>query len=308
MGITNPPNARPGTPILPTETTMNARRWIFLSAPAVFLAGCSDTITTPEAPLSAYGLSAHLDHTWVEGNTVQGHHAPDVETTVLDDRVQLCATWTDFSNFDPEDPDVYSFDVELHDGEEWVKLGSAGGSGSSHEDVCFTTGPMDPGTYDFRVKGMALVPTNGNPPSSPHHTLFWEGQVTVGVEFRFEAYLRLPPGSWVESEAFNRQAGTWNFQFMLKVWDADAEDFLPVLSCDDFPPAEVGVTLAWDEPSEDTRDAGYTGDECSYVGAVGAAVYEATVENAFQRQDSSGEIVFIINGVENENQVTFTSD
>jgi hypothetical protein len=277
------------------ERTMNARTWMLAPALAFVAAGCADSITTPDAPAAPVGGAA-FSHTYTEGNTVKGHWAPEVETQVVDgDRVELCATWIDFSNFEPSDPHVYSFDVDLDVDGSWLPLGSAGGQGSGPE-ACFTTDPMDDGTYTFRVKGMANVPTGGTPPFSPHHTDFWTGEVTVGEEFRFEAYLRAAPDGWVESGGFNASAGTWNFQFMLKVWNGT--EFEAVESCDEWP----SVSLAWGSES-----ATVTIEDCGYNGAMGAAKFDATVSNPDQGSAMSGTIVFVLNGSENENEVTFSS-
>ncbi len=277
------------------ERTMNARTWMLVPALAFAAAGCADSLTAPEAPVSPFG-SAAFSHTYTEGNTVKGHWAPEVRTSVVDgDRVELCATWIDFSNFGPSDPHVYSFDVDLDVDGSWVHLGSAGGQGSGPE-ACFTTEPMDDGTYTFRVKGMANVPTGSTPPFSPHHTGYWHGQVTVGEAFRFEAWLRSAPSGWIEHEGLNGQAGSWNVHFMLKVWNG--AEFEAVTDCD----LEPSVSLSW---GANTSPAAVT--ECGFVGAVGAAMFKAELANPSQGNEISGTIVFVIDGAENENTVTFAS-
>lgn len=286
---------------------MQNKRWKLLPALALIVVGCADAPTAPTAAASLDGVTATFsDHTYEQGNTVRGHWAPEVDVEVLGSQVELCATWIDFSNFDETDPHVYSFDVEILDDEEWTKLGSAGGQGSPWY-ACFTTDALEDGTYSFRVKGMANVPTGGTPPFSPHHTEYWEGEVTVGEELRFVVFLRDAPRDRVEHETFNRNAGTWTIHFLVQVWDADADDFADVTDCSDELLADLTAAAVWDTPSSASGAFELSG--CEAVGAMdGAAIVEGKVSNAFHRASSAGELVFTIDGTTNENTVTFSTN
>jgi len=289
---------------------MNAPRWILLPALALIVAGCADSLTSPETPLSAEGHVALLsNHTYTEGNTVRGHSAPEVITDVIGDRVELCATWEDFSNFDPEDPHVYSFEVELLEGEEWGKIGKAGGQGSE-PTACFTTDPLEPGTYLFRVKGMANVPTGGTPPYTPHHTEYWEDEVTVGSELRFEVLVRNNGGQdFGESIGFNQSARNWNFQLMLQTWDAAAAAFVPVTSCETFPWEDIVSNITWDAGAPTGAAEALTLRDPCEDGTP--AIYKVRLDNPTsngQGQSRSGTMAFTIDGVMNENEVSFESN
>lgn len=284
---------------------------------ALLLTACADSPVAPAVHADMAGHGALFsDHTYPEGNTVQGHYAPEVVTAVSEDRVELCATWTDFSSFEPSDPYVYSFDVDVQDGEEWERLGSAGGQGSPWS-ACFTTDPLDDGTYTFRVRGMANVPTGGTPPFSPHHTLYWEGQVTVGAALRFEVLIRdNASDDFASSADFNRQSTHWNFEFMIRIWDAGQAAFVPVTDCSLFPWDEIGTTVQWDAgaPASAATTLSWREPECTDEDGnqepLDQAIYKVRLGNPTSggsAEDRSGSVLFVFDGVENENEVTFTS-
>jgi hypothetical protein len=133
--------------------------------------------------------------------------------------------------------------------------------------------------------------------------------VTVGVDFRFEVLIRANGGEdFAEHLTFNLRGQNWNFQLMLQVWDGEA--FVPVESCDTYPWAEVASSLEWDEdaPADamdhlELRDDGCEDDS-------GVAVFLVRIQNPTGNpgaESRQGSIHLSIDGVSNENDVTFAS-
>jgi hypothetical protein len=180
-------------------------------------------------------------------------------------------------------------------------------AGASRLECEYVDSALADGSYSYVVKAFAR---EGSPPDQETHHSHDSNTANVVVgatAFEFRIFYRFPPTGLHEARKFNRNGGTWNFQFVVEVKNQATNSWDAVSDCTTFPIGDIAFQGLWASPTATSGTGSVTG--CEVVGAFNPdrASYTASISNANQQNvnDTAGTFVFTIDSTTNQNTVAF---
>jgi hypothetical protein len=271
----------------------------------------------PLGPAATGPLFDHVPPEWAS-SSFDLHDVTDLAAVATGSDVEL--TWTSTDNY--TDVNFFAADgglaltkwhFEVHrrdngaDVPAFVKIADTQNCAwdSGALECEYVDADLADGNYSYFVKAFAR---EGNPgPNVEIHHSHDSNVATVDVGgLVFRIMYRFPPVGLQEARKFNRNGGSWNFQFVVEVKEGGI--WTPISDCTTYGITDITFEGLWTSPSATSAVGAVTG--CEVVGAFDPdrAVFTASISNANKQNtfNTGGTFEFTIESVTNENTVSFT--